>query len=158
MKTEHTTAAGSLRAVALAITVVSIVTFVAVGYSAYSDVSGVISVSRSGSSAVTAKTVTSGNSATLYLNASIANGGLLPLKVSLSCQSQPNITCTPGSLTLAPGQSGVLKFQLTIANATQFGSNPSSLHINGTLIAELVPFATLTVGVDLGSLLSGGGG
>lgn len=159
MKREHTTAAGSLRAVALAITVVSVVTFVAVGYSAYSDVSGVQNVSQSGSHAVTARTVTQGNSATVYINATIANGGLLPLMVSLSCQgSQPGVSCTTGSVTVSPGENGTLRFQMTVANVSQFGSNLSGLHVNGTLMGELIPFASISVTFDLGSLLGSGGG
>jgi len=158
LKSERSTAAGSLRAVALAITLVSVVTSAAVVYSAYADVSNVLTVSQKGSPAITAVTLVRGNSATVFVNASISNGGLLPLEVSLSCQAlQPNVTCTPGSVSVAPGRSAVLKFQMTVADVTQI-SSATGLHVNGTLKASLVPFASLSVSTDFGSLYTAGGG
>jgi hypothetical protein len=158
LKTERSTAARSLRAVALAITLVSVVTFAAVGYSAYMDISSILNVSKQGSPAITARTVVQGNSATVYVNATISNGGLFPLSVSLSCKSsQPDVTCTPGSISVAPGQNATLKFQMTVADVSQISSS-SPLQVNGTLEASLVPFASVSVGFNLGSLYNGGGG
>ena len=158
MKREHTTAARSLRAVALAITLVSVVTFAAVGYSAYADVSSVLNVSQTGSPAISARTVTQGDTATVYVNVTISNEGLLPLEVAISCQGGAGIACVTGSVTVPPGQRGTLTFQMTIEGASQFSSNPSALHINGTIRAELVPFAALSASLDLGSLFTPGGG
>ena len=158
MKTERSTAARSLRAVALAITLVSVVTFSAVIYSAYTDVSSILNVSKQGSPAITARTVIQGSSATVYVNATLSNGGFFPLSVSLSCKSaQPNVTCTPGSISVAPGQSATLRFQMTVADISQISSS-TGLKVNGTLEASLVPFASVSVAFNLGSLYNGGGG
>jgi len=157
LKSERTTAARSMRAVALAITLVSVVTFAAVGYSAYSDFNGFISNFRTGSTGISARTVAQGQAATLYVNATVPNDGLFPLSVSISCTAPPaGVTCTSSSLTIPPSTSGVLRFQISIANVTEL-QNAAGLHLNGTAVAGLVPFASISITVDLGSFLTGGG-
>jgi hypothetical protein len=159
LKPEHTTAARSLRAVSLAITLVSIVTFATVIYSAYAGYTTVLDISRSGTSAVSATTVVQGSSETLFLNATVPNKGLLPIQVNLSCApSHTDVSCPSASLTVGPGQTRTLHFNMTVTNFAQYLSNPGGLHVNGTLTFELVPFAGLSVSVDLATLVHQGGG
>ncbi len=147
-----------MRAVSLAITLVSIVTFATVAYSAYSDYSGVIDISRAGTAAVTSKTVVQGTSATVYLNATIPNKGLLPIQVSIACsQNQSGITCLTANMTIGPGQVETVHFQMTIANFASLQSNPGGFHVNGTLKVELVPFASISASIDIGTLVHQGG-
>ncbi len=158
MKPERSTAAGSLRGVALAITLVSILTFATVVYSAYADYSGVLNASRTGTSAFTGETVVQGSSLALLLNATVSNKGLLPLQVSVSCEpEQTNVSCDPATITVGPGEVGTLHFRMTIANFTQILSGSGGFHVNGTMSFELVPFAGLSVSLDLGSLVRLGG-
>jgi hypothetical protein len=147
-----------MRAVGLVITLVTVVTFASVVYSAYSVASGVVSLGQKGSQAIQVGSSLHGSSATIDINATLSNSGLLPLSLSASCSGlRAGISCSQASLTILPHQQGTLRFQVFIANATQFVANPSGLHVNGTIRAELVPFASLSVTVDIGQLLAPGG-
>ena len=144
---------------ALVITLVSIVTFSTVGYSAYAEVSYVLNTVNGGqpTSAVTAKTVVQGSTATVYLNATLANRGLYPITISLAClpAEESGIACTSPSITILPGQSQALRFVMTIENYSQ--SAAGVLHVNGQVDVALVPFASVSVAVDLGTLIARGG-
>jgi hypothetical protein len=148
-----------MRAVSLAIILVTAVTFFAVIYSAYEDGSALTSVSRSGSTSSVSEVVITGTTAHLFLNTTVSNSGLLPFQAEISCPpSQQGVTCTPSVLTLQPGAGGTLRFEVTVANYTRLENNLGGLHLNGTMSFALVPFASLSVEVDFGSLISKGGG
>jgi hypothetical protein len=160
LKREPSILARSLRVVALVITVVSLFTFSTVGYTAYAGVSNVISIvgGSSPTSAITAKTVIQGSAATVYLNVTLANNGFYPIAISLTClpPGGSGITCTSPSITLPPGQSQTLNFTMTVENYSQFIL--AGRHVDGQLVVALEPFASITVAVDLGSLVTLGGG
>ncbi len=157
MITERSTAARSLRAVALVITLVSVVSFSALGYSAYSVASGLLGSLQQGSSSVTVKEVQNGSSATLYVNATVLNSGLFPLRLSASCNpAQSGITCSPASVTVSPGGSGQLRFQVRVDNTSSLQGGAVGLHVNSTIGAEIVPWASLNVTLDLSQFLNRG--
>lgn len=156
MKSESSTAARSLGAVSLAITLVSLAAFSSIAYSAWADINGVIGTVGQGprSSAIVAETVTRGNSITLYLNVTVSNKGLYPLTVGLTCQpsSTAKLTCQPASAIIPPAGQSTLHFSMTVLNASQ-----TSIQANGTLSVTLQPFASVDVGLNLGSMLNRGG-
>jgi hypothetical protein len=159
LKREPSILAHSLRAVALVITLVSLVTFSTVGYTAYADVSDVLNTVGGGAptSAITAKTIVQGSAATVYLNVTLANKGLYPIILSLTCLSpeESGITCTSPSIKVLPGQSQTLHFVMTVENYIQ--SAAGGLHVDGRVEVALEPFASIAVAVDLGSLIAQGG-
>ena len=159
MKPEPSTAARSMRAVSLAILLVTGVTFFALVYSAYQDYGSLTSVSTNGPSTSSSKTVVNGNNAQFFLNVTVSNKGLLPFRADLSCPpGQPHVTCTPTSVNLDPGKNGTLHFVIAVSNYTQVLTSPGGLHMNGTIRFELVPFASLSLNLDFGSFVSRGGG
>ncbi len=114
--------------------------------------------SRTGTSAVTAKTVLQGSSATVFLNVTVPNRGLLPLQASITCYpNQTDVSCVPANMTIGPGQVGTLHFRMTVSNYAQLEENPGGLRANGTLSFVLVPFAGISVSVNLGSMVHQGG-
>lgn len=158
MNPEKSIVAGALRAVSLAITVVSILTFATVAYSAYQDYSGVLDLSHTGTPAIESKSVVQGSSVTVFLNATIPNKGLLPLQASVGCApGQPDVSCAPASMTVAPGEVGTLRFQITVTNFAQLMASPGGLHVNATWSFSLVSFAGFSASLDLGSLIHQGG-
>ena len=155
---ERTTAGRSLRAVSAAIAVVAIVSLFSVGYSAYRD-SGTLIALSDGSKSLSEETVMSAAGATVYFNATVPNGGLLPLEVTFACStSEPGVTCTTGSVTVQPGEQGLLSFSLLISNYTQFRAEQSSLPLDGNFTFALIPFASMQAKVNIGSLTTGGQG
>jgi len=158
LKPEHSTAARSMRAVSLVIVLVTVVTLFAVVYSAYEDASALTSV-KSGSSAASSKTVVIGNDAEFFLNITLANAGILPFQAQVTCSAvQPSVSCTPASLTVNPGTSGTLHFEMTVNNYAQLENSTGGLNVNGTMTFGLVPFASLSVALNFGSFISHGGG
>jgi hypothetical protein len=156
LKTEKSTVARSIRAVSLAIFLVTAVTLAAIAWSAYQDYGSLTSVSKDGTSTASSKTVMTGNTARFFLNVSVSNKGLLPFRAELSCPYyQLHVTCTPTSVNLSPGKSGTLHFVIAVDNYTELLSGNGGLHMNGTISFALVPFASLSVNVDLGSLVKG---
>lgn len=159
MKREPSILAHSLRAVVLVITLVSLVTFSTVGYSAYADVSNVLNAVKSGSptSAITAETVVQGSAATVYLNVTLANKGVYPVILSLTClpPEKSGIACNSPSITVLPGQSQTLRFVMTVENYSQ--SAAGGLHVDGQVQVTLWPCASVAVAVDLGTLAAKGG-
>ncbi len=151
MKQETSPVGSSLRAATLAITLVSIVTFSTVLYSAYAEVQGVMGVlgQNSGNGVISTRTTTQNESATLYVNATLPNRGLYPLRVALSCSpaQSTNVTCQPGVVTIAPGSTGTLRFSLTSPNLSRIGAA-----VPANFSVELEPFASISVSVDLSSL------
>lgn len=105
MTEEHSTAARSLRAVSLAITLVSLVTFSTVIYSAYQDVEGL--AGRVSGAGVSVGSSFSGGNMTIVVNATVPNGGLYPLTfgVVLSATADGQVISQSSSspLTVQPG-------------------------------------------------------
>jgi hypothetical protein len=160
LKREPSILARSLRAVGLVITLVALVTFSTVEYTAYAEVSNVINTVGGGppTSAISAKTVVQGSAATVYLNVTLANKGLYPITLSLAClpPSGSGIACTSPSISVLPGQSQTLHFVMTVENYLQ--SAAGGLHVDGQVKVTLGPFASIAVTVDLGTLAAHGGG
>lgn len=145
---------------AVAIALVSFVTFSTVGYTVYADVSNVLDTVGGGTptSAITARTVAQGSAATVYLNVTLANKGLYPIILSLTClpTKESGIICTSPSITVLPGQSQTLHFVMTAENYTQ--SAARGLHVDGQVEVTVEPFGSIAVAVDLGALIAQGGG
>ena len=59
-------------------------------------------------------------------------------------------------MSVPPGGEGVLHFRMTVANLSQFLAVPGQ-RVDGTVAIGLVPFAGLTIGVDLGSFVKAPG-
>jgi hypothetical protein len=156
LKPEQSTAARSMRAVSLAILLVTSVTFFALVYSAYEDYGSLTSVSHGTSSG---KVVISGNTAQFFLNFTVGNKGLLPFRADMSCPSgQAHVTCVPTSVNLKPGTNGTLHFVIAVSNYTQMANAAGGLHMNGTVSFELVPFASLSLNLDFGQFVTVRGG
>jgi hypothetical protein len=148
-----------LRAATLVITLMVVVSFATIGYTVYADVSNVVSTVESGGPTplVASKIVVQGSTTVDYLNVTLANKGLYPIVLSLSCLSpvESGITCTSPSITVLPGQSQTLQFRMTVENYSQVAAG--GLHVNGQVVVALEPFASIAVTVDLGNLTALGG-
>jgi hypothetical protein len=150
----------TLRAVGLAITLVSIVTFSTLGYTIFADVQGFVGSLQSGSGpAISGSAVLQGSTLLLDLNATVQNQGLYPLSITLSCSSaqQEGATCTTAQATIPPGQTSTLVFRMAIPNGTEYTSGAKQLHINGSATLALEPFASVTITKDFGTLFRPGG-
>ena len=160
MKREPSILASSLRVVVLVIALVSLVTFSTVGYSAYADVSNIINTVGGGSptSSITAEIVVQGSAAIVYLNVTLANRGLYPIALSLTClpPSGSGIACTSPSIRVLPGQSRTLRFVMTVENYSQYAVG--GMHVDGQVVVTLEPFASIALAVNLGTLVTQGGG
>lgn len=145
-----------MRLVGIAITLVAITVVSTLGYSVYADVHGVISA-LGGKGLAATRTVSSGESATFVINITIPNAGLYPVSLSISCSPPPGsqFSCSPADVTIPPGQTGVLVFSVTDNNITAATSPGASFPANATV--SLDPFASISIGFNLGSLLSQGG-
>jgi hypothetical protein len=164
LKRERSTAARSLRAVALVITLVTIVTFSTIAYSAYDDLTGVIG-SLSGKSPGTPGSVrhtVSGNTESVEANFTVPNGGLYPLRLQVSCSSPSDlqISCQRVDATIAPGQTQEVTLLISAKNLTRLENavaTRGAIHLDVNISVSLEPFATLSVGLDLGAALAGSG-
>jgi len=159
LKLEPSILSHSLRAVALVITLVSLVTFATVGYSVYAVASNVTNTlgGSSHTPAITAKVVVSGSVATAYLNVTLTNNGFYPIALSLDCSppAGSGISCTNSLVRIDPGQTQTLNFAMTVENYSQYA--PEGIHVDGLVQATLEPFASVNMTVDLGTLLTRGG-
>lgn len=146
----------ALRAVTITITLIVLLALGAVAYSAYEDYSAVRTELGPGSGGSSGRVTMQGSSEVVSINVTIPNRGLLPLNVTVSCDTgDPNIECQTARVDIPPGQDGVLSFKMTVVNLAQFTS--SNRHINGTVAMSLEPFASLKVGVNLGGFVNTGG-
>ncbi len=139
----------------MAIAIVVIVVVAAVAYSSYEDYTAVKPyISNPQHPAGTA--TLQGTTGIISFDVTIPNRGLLPLNVTVYCDSPPaGVTCVKASVDVLPGQQQELNFTMTIANAQQFAALPNH-SINGTVDMQLVPFASLTVNVDFGGIIKSG--
>jgi hypothetical protein len=159
LKREPSILARSLRAVALVIILVVLVSFATVGYTVYADVSNVVNTvgGSAPTSLVAAKTVIQGSAAVFYLNVTLANKGLYPVALSMSCLPpvESGITCNSPSITVPSGQSQTLQFTMTVQNYSQIAAG--GLHVDGQVVVALEPFASIAVAVNIGNLTARGG-
>ena len=144
---------------ALAITLVVLVSFATVGYTVYADVSNVVNTigGSAATSLVTTTTVVQGSATVFYLNVTLANKGLYPVALSMSCLPpiESGITCNSPSITISPGQSQTLQFTMRVQNYSQIAAG--GLHVDGQLVVALEPFASIAVAVNIGNLTARGG-
>jgi len=130
-----------------------------VAYSAYEDYRGVTTLfdAGSGRKLITVERTIQGQMVTVTLNATVPNQGLFTIEVDVSCTGQvnPNIVCTPASVTVPPGQRGTLTFQFVVKDVTKIPTGVP-FHLNGTTSVAMVPVASITVGADFGAFVTGG--
>ena len=146
-----------LRIVSIAIGVVTFVVLASVMFSAFADYRS-LTGAAGGTQLVTAGRVINGQAATFTLNATVSNGGLYALDVTMACTDPvpAGIVCAPAGVTVQPGAEKVLTFRFTVVNFAEWSAG-NSHQINATVMGELVPFASITVGFDLGTIARQGG-
>ncbi len=148
---------GALRLISIAITLACFIVIASVAYSAFMDYRSLTSAAGTKGAGVTVGRSVRGVAETVNVTALITNTGLYALNATMSCEGTPpaGVQCTRGSVLVQPGQSKDLKFSFVIANLTTW--DLSSRKLNGTVMGELVPFASVGVGFDLGQLAGQGG-
>jgi hypothetical protein len=148
----------ALRGVTIAIALVVILAVGTVVYSAYEDYSAVRPELSGGSSQPVGGITQNGNTATVSLTFTIPNAGLYTLNVTLTCDnSNPNVVCQAGHVSVPPGGQQVLRFNMTITNVQQY-IDSGDRRINGTLAMALEPFVSISIGTDLSGLVNIEGG
>jgi len=147
----------ALRAVTIAITVIVILVVGTVAYSAYEDYTAVRAELAGGSNQAVGRAVLNGDSEAISINITIPNNGLYTLNVTLSCTyPTSNVVCTPAHVSVPAGGQGVLRFEMNVADLTQFES--SAVHsVNGTVAIAMPPFASVSVQTDFGGFVKTGG-
>jgi len=156
--TDESTAGRSLRSVSIAITVLSIVVFSTIAYSAYQDSAEIINVSGSpsGTPAIIVSTVYHGTTAFVLVNITLRNDGLYPLVFAASCIRTPggfNATCSLPSTTISPGQTTTVHLNVTVSGispTTGTGGKP----IDADFMLALEPFISMQVTANLGGLVA----
>jgi len=148
----------ALRVASIGISIAVILVLASIGYSVYVDYQGVASELHSAPSNLASGTVTQvGSSGVVSLNITIPNKGLYTLDVSIACGGvDSNVVCQQASVSVPPGQSDMLRFKMTIVNYTQFLNSDSK--VGGNVSIRLEPMASLSIGVNLGSLIRQGSG
>lgn len=150
----------ALRGVTATITIIVIIVVASVAYSAYEDYSGFRAGTASGGNLISGSaSYNQGTGAeTISFNVTVPNRGLYPLNVTISCASlNPDVHCPAASADVSPGGEQVLHFQMTVDNVQQFLAS-SDHQVNGTVDMTLVPFASLSVGVNFTSFVQLPGG
>jgi len=157
LKRVSSTLRGSFRGVAVAITLVSIITFSTIFYSVYRVYQSL--TASGGLKGITKTTVIQGTMVVFSLNGSIPNNGLYPIDLSftLSAESGGRLLTksTSTAVKLMPGQNRAVNFTsqidlLSLTNATnpqRFLLNESTVSLFTTLNAELEPFASMSIGI-----------
>ena len=156
MKRATWTVRGSFRGVAIAITLVSVITFSTMGYSIYREYQSL--TASGGIKGVKATTVVQGTKVVFALNGSIPNSGLYPIDLSFSIAAESGgqllTKSTSTSVKLLPGQNRAVNLTsqidlLSLANVTnpqRFLLNQSTISLITTINAGLEPFASITIG------------
>jgi hypothetical protein len=157
LKREPSTAARTLRAVSLVITLISILTFVTLAYSGYEDVAPLVQGASGGPPPIAVSPPQSnGQTSTIFVNVTLHNGGLYPIGVSIACSSQTNGTsCSDVAASVVPGQTQVIHFSVTTQNSN-LGQGGSFPNIIVSVQLSLVPFLTLSVTINPAALAGGG--
>lgn len=144
-----------LRLVTVLITLLVILVLGSIVYSVYEDYTAF--TSNLNGAQFAGKAVLQGSSETITMNVTVPNKGVYPLSVAVACSPRTtNVVCQPAEVVVQPGQQGVLRFRLTVANVQQFLSSGDH-RIDGTVTMELVPLSTLSVSVDFGGFIKSGG-
>ncbi|MCL5671997.1 MAG: hypothetical protein JRM97_07875 [Nitrososphaerota archaeon] len=156
MKTRTPRGAWALRGVSVAVALAVILVVGTVAYSAYQDYTAVKAELGSGPGGAVGSATLQGSAEVVSINITIPNKGLYTLNVTVSCALTPGVTCQPAQVSVPPGGEGVLHFRMTVANLSQFLAVPGQ-RVDGTVAIGLVPFAGLTIGVDLGSFVKAPG-
>ncbi len=147
----------ALRLVTIVVLVVVLIVVGTLAYSAYEDVSAVRSELAGGSQQAVGRAVMQGPSEIVTLNITVPNRGLYALNITVTCDyPTSNVVCERTNVVVPAGQEGVLHFKLTVANLAQFVSS-SDHRINGTVTAEMQPFAKISVVTDFGGFINTGG-
>ena len=156
MKAKTPTGLKVIRVISISITLILVLVFGTVFYSAYQDWNAVKSELSGPSPQATRQAVMQGQSEIVSINITVPNRGLYPLNVTVSCAQQTNIVCSPALVNIPAGEQGMLRFRMTVVDLAQFASS-SNHRINGTVMIHMVPFASLGIGVDLGGFVHQGG-
>ncbi|MDA4126324.1 MAG: hypothetical protein OK452_03840 [Thaumarchaeota archaeon] len=156
MKQKTPTGLKVIRGVSIAITLTLILILGTVFYSAYQDWNAVKSELSGPSPQATGRAVMQGASEVVSINITVPNKGLYALNVTVSCTPQANIVCSPAQVNVPAGEQGMLRFRMTIVDVAQYASS-SNHRIDGTVAIQMVPFASLGIGVDLGGFVHQGG-
>jgi len=142
--------------VAIAITLVSVITFSTMGYSVYREYQ---SLTASGVlKGITATTTVQGTKVVFSLNGSIPNSGLYPIDLSFTISAESGgqllTKSTSPAVKLMPGQNRAVNITsqidlLSLTNATnpqRFLLNDSTISLITTVNAGLEPFASMSLG------------
>jgi len=147
----------ALRGVTATIAVIVILVMGTVFYSAYEDYTGVRPYLGGGALQSPGRITILGSSEIVSINVTVPNRGLYTLNVTVTCKApSSSVVCDPSNLSVPAGQQGVLRFKMTVLNTQEFASSSDST-INGTVTISLEPFATLSIGVNLGGFINAGG-
>ena len=160
MKRRTPTGIKALRAIGISITLIVLIVLGSVLYSGYKNFETVAGdLNGSNPQSYSTKTTMQGVQATVSANFTIQNNGFYTLSLSMVCDSvqASQLTCNQAQVSVPAGQQGVLEFKMVIANITQFASSGHG-SAKGTLTIEQVPFASISVGLELGHLVGQGGG
>jgi hypothetical protein len=144
----------ALRGVTAAVATIVIVVVASVAYSGFEDFQGVRSELASGSHVpVSASYDQATGTETVSLNITVPNRGLYPLNVTVTCSSaSSDVSCQRAQAFVPAGGQQVLHFSLSVRDVPQFLSSQDH-SISGTVFIGLVPFATLSVGVNFTSFV-----
>ena len=157
MKRVSSTLRGSFRGVAIAITLVSVITFSTIGYSAYRVYQSL--TAPGGLKGITTTMIVQGTKVVFSLNGSIPNNGLYPIDLSFTISAESGgqllSKSTSTAVKLLPGQNRAVNvtsqidlFSLTnVTNPQRFLLNQSTISLFTTLNAKLEPFASLSLGI-----------
>ncbi len=156
MSRATSTLRGSLRAVAIAITIISIITFTTMGYSIYREYE---TLSSSGAlQGIRSSGQIRGTSVVFSVSGSIPNKGLYPIDLSFSMDAESGgqvlARNTTTTARLLPGENRVVNLTsqinlLSLTNVTnpqRFILNQSVISLFTTLNAGLEPFASISIG------------
>ena len=156
MKRKTPTGLKAIRVVSIGITLTLVLVLGTVFYSAYQDWSAVRSELSGPSPQATGSAVMQGPSEIVSINITVPNRGLYALNVTVSCTPQTNIVCSPSGISVPAGEQGILRFRMTVVDIARFASS-SNHRIDGTVAIQMVPFARVGIGVDLGGFVRQGG-
>ena len=161
MKREPSTAGRSLGAISLVITVLTLLIFSTLAYSAYADTNGILKIFGNGSKtpAVMVTRTVQGSSSQVLMNITLSNDGLYPVSIAGSCVSSPgglNASCSLPRTTVAPGQSKTVQLVI-IVNGLSQQNGTAGRPLVADISVALEPFVSLNVTTDLSGLVGQGG-
>lgn len=156
LKIGTSTVKGSLRAVAIIITVISLITFSTIGYSVFREYQSISSPASV--NAIRASAGIQGTNVVFSVSGRIPNSGLYPIDLSFSVTAQSGGSVISksdsASVRLLPGEDKTVNltsrldlFSLNnIPNPQRFLLNQTTITLLTTLTAGLEPFASISIG------------